>query len=96
MVLVPAPTMLTTPVLEIVTTDVFEDVQGVVASAVSEPVNVTELPPTQALSVPDIVGKVPDNIKVGDKRLVVEPSPNCPLRLYPQAHRLPFAFVAIE
>jgi hypothetical protein len=39
-----------------VTTPVAEEVQGVVASGVPEPVSVTELPPTQALNVPDIVG----------------------------------------
>ena len=55
-VLVPALTILTTPVPDIVTTPVAEDVQGVVASGVPEPVKVTELPPTHALKVPDIVG----------------------------------------
>jgi hypothetical protein len=39
-----------------VTTPVAEEAQGVVASGVPEPISVTELPPTQALSVPDIVG----------------------------------------
>ena len=48
--------MVTAPVLDIVTTLVLDDVHGVVGSAVPEPVNVTELPPTQALNVPLIVG----------------------------------------
>ena len=51
----PAPTPVTTPVLEIVATAVFEEAQGVVASAVAEPVSV-EVAPTHALRVPLIVG----------------------------------------
>ena len=55
MVVVPALKALTTPVLDIVATAVLDDVQGVVASAVAEPVSV-DVCPTQATSVPDIVG----------------------------------------
>ena len=46
----------TTPVLETVATAVFEEVQGVVACAVAEPLKV-DVFPTQATSVPVIVGK---------------------------------------
>ena len=41
--------------METVATPVFEEAQGVVASAVPEPVNV-EVRPTHALAVPLIVG----------------------------------------
>ena len=58
----PPETPLTTPVLETVATAVFEEVQGVVACAVPEPVNV-DVAPTQALKVPPIVG-VPFTVKV--------------------------------
>ena len=56
MVTVPALIPVTTPVLETVATAVFEDVQGVVAFAVAEPVNV-DVEPIQAFRVPPIVGK---------------------------------------
>ena len=56
MVTVPALTPVTTPVLETVAMAVLEEVQGVVACAVAEPVK-TEAPPTQASKVPLIVGK---------------------------------------
>lgn len=56
MVLVPALTPLTTPVLLTVATAVLEDVQGVVGCAVAEPIKVDDCP-TQALKVPLIVGK---------------------------------------
>lgn len=56
MVTVPAATPVTTPVFETVAIAVFEDVQGVVACAVAEPVRVDVLP-TQATNVPVIVGK---------------------------------------
>ena len=55
-VVVPADTPVTTPVLETVATPVLDDAQGVVASGVAEPVSV-ELWPTQATNVPVIVGK---------------------------------------
>ena len=56
MVTVPALTPVTTPVLETVAIAVFDDVQGVVAWAVAEPVKV-EVLPIQAFNVPLIVGK---------------------------------------
>ena len=56
MVTVPALTPVTTPALETVATAVFEDVHGVVACAVAEPVSV-EVLPIQAFKVPLIVGK---------------------------------------
>ena len=52
---VPALTPVTSPVLLIVATPVDADDHGVVASAVAEPDNCVVLP-TQALSVPEIVG----------------------------------------
>ena len=52
---VPALTPVTSPVLLMVATPVDAEDQGVVASAVAEPVNCVVLP-TQALSVPVIVG----------------------------------------
>jgi len=55
MVEVPALTPVTTPVLETVATAVLDEVHGVVASAVAEPVSV-DVCPTQATSVPLIVG----------------------------------------
>jgi len=55
MVEVPALTPVTTPALVTVATAVLDEVQGVVASAVAEPVSV-EVCPTQATSVPLIVG----------------------------------------
>ena len=55
MVTVPALTPVTTPVLETVAIAVLEDVQGVVACAVAEPVKVDVLP-TQAFKVPLMVG----------------------------------------
>ena len=55
MVTVPALIPVTTPVLETVAMAVLEDVQGVVACAVAEPVKV-EVLPTQAFKVPLIVG----------------------------------------
>ena len=55
MVVVPTATVVTTPALEIVATPVFDEVQGVVASGVAEPLSVAVLP-IQALSVPEIVG----------------------------------------
>ena len=56
MVEVPALRPVTTPVLDIVATAVLDDVHGVVASAVAEPVSV-EVLPIQVLSVPEIVGR---------------------------------------
>lgn len=55
MVEVPALTPVTTPVLDTVATALLDEVQGVVASAVAEPVSV-EVLPTQALSVPLMMG----------------------------------------
>lgn len=55
MVVVPVDTDVTTPVLEMVATAVFDEAQGVVASAVAEPVSV-DVPPIQVLSVPEMVG----------------------------------------
>ena len=52
---VPALTPVTSPVLLMVATPVDAEDQGVVASAVAEPVNCVVLP-TKALSVPVIVG----------------------------------------
>jgi len=52
---VPALTPVTTPALVTVATAVLDEVHGVVASAVAEPVKV-EVCPTQALNVPLIVG----------------------------------------
>lgn len=56
MVVVPADTAVTTPVLAIVATAVLEEVQGVVASAVAVPLS-ADVCPTQALSVPEIAGR---------------------------------------
>jgi hypothetical protein len=52
---VPAAIAVTTPAVETVATPVLEDVQGVEALAVAEPVKVLE-EPTQADNVPEIVG----------------------------------------
>ena len=52
----PALTPVTTPALVTVATAVFDDVQGVVACEVAEPVRV-EVEPIQAFKVPPIVGK---------------------------------------
>ena len=54
--LVPVATPVTKPVLLIVATAVLDDVQGVVASAVPEPVNCL-VPLRQTVGVPVIVGK---------------------------------------
>ena len=55
MVVVPADTAVTTPVLEMVATAGTEEDQGLVASGLVVAVKV-ELNPTQALRVPDITG----------------------------------------
>lgn len=55
MVVVPAETPLTTPVLEIVATAVLEEVQPVLGSGVPVPLSVDVLP-TQVLNVPVITG----------------------------------------
>jgi hypothetical protein len=55
-VLVPAETPVTTPELDIVATAVVPETQGVVMSAIPEPVN-TVVEPTQTFKVPEIVGK---------------------------------------
>lgn len=51
----PADTPVTTPILDTVATAVLDEVHGVVASAVAEPVKVAVCP-TQALNVPEMVG----------------------------------------
>ena len=55
MVTVPALIPVTIPALETVATAVFDEVQGVVACGLAEPVKVDVLP-TQATKVPVIVG----------------------------------------
>jgi hypothetical protein len=55
MVEFPAETPETIPVFEIVATAVFEETQGFTAAGLAEPVKVV-LAPTQAESVPEIVG----------------------------------------
>ncbi len=47
---------MTTPVEETVATAVLDDVHGVVASGVPEPVNCNVLPPTIMFCAPEIVG----------------------------------------
>jgi hypothetical protein len=54
---VPAAIAVTTPAVETVATPVLEDVQGVEAFAVAEPVKVLE-DPTQADNVPEMVGLI--------------------------------------
>ena len=54
--MLPPPTAVTSPVEEIVATAVFEDVHGVVASGVPEPVNCNVEPPTVMFCAPVIVG----------------------------------------
>jgi hypothetical protein len=56
MMLVPAPTPVTTPVLLIVATDVVPDTHGFVAAGVPDPVNAV-VDPTQTVKVPEIVGE---------------------------------------
>ena len=56
--MLPPPTAVTSPVEEIVATAVFEDVHGVVASGVPEPVNCKVDPPTAMFCAPVIVGTV--------------------------------------
>ena len=51
----PAATPVTTPALLTVATPVFEDIHGLAAAGVPEPVNVV-VDPTQTVSVPLIVG----------------------------------------
>ena len=53
--LVPAVTPVTTPAFVMVATPVFDDVHGVAAAGVPEPVSVV-VDPTHTLNVPDIVG----------------------------------------
>ena len=55
MVVVPDATPVTTPPVVTVATAVLLDTHGLTAAGVAEPVKV-ELLPTQALSVPEIVG----------------------------------------
>jgi hypothetical protein len=52
---VPADKPVTTPVLFMVATVVFDDVHGLVAAAVPDPVN-DVVEPTQTFNVPPIVG----------------------------------------
>src|SRR5436190_2014851 len=54
--LVPAATPVTTPALVIVATDAVADVQGVVASGLTEPLKVV-VEPAQTAKIPVIVGK---------------------------------------
>ena len=54
-VVVPTETVVTSPAEEMLATAVFDEVHGVVASAVADPVSADVLP-IQALSVPDITG----------------------------------------
>jgi hypothetical protein len=55
MVVVPAATAVTAPALLIVATPVLDDVHGLAAAGVPEPVNVVD-DPTQTVNVPVIVG----------------------------------------
>jgi hypothetical protein len=55
MVVVPAATPVTTPALLIVATPVLEDVHGLAAAGVPDPVNVV-VDPTQTVKVPVMVG----------------------------------------
>jgi hypothetical protein len=66
---VPAAIPVTTPAVEIVATPALEDVQGVEAFAVAEPVKVLE-EPTQADNVPEIVGLI---LSVTAVDVVVDP-----------------------
>ena len=54
--MVPADTPVTTPVDEIVATAVFDDIQGLTAAAVGDPVK-AKVAPTQIGAAPVIVGK---------------------------------------
>ena len=56
MVVVPAATAVTKPEPEIVATPVLDDVHGVVASGVADPVS-DEVLPTHAFKVPVMAGK---------------------------------------
>jgi hypothetical protein len=82
--LVPAETPVTTPELFTVATPVEADIQGVVASAVAEPLNAV-VAPTQTLKVPVIVGKaftvliIPELVAVQPDALVTITSTTCPL-----------------
>lgn len=53
--LVPGLTPVTTPVLDIVATSVFDDVQGLTAAGVPDPVSAV-VEPTQTLRLPVMVG----------------------------------------